>query len=204
MHEGHVVNAMLQDNERIIEGLMATTSADGATNISPMGPIVDEDLRSFRLRPYRTSRTYANLKRRGTGVFHVTDDVMILARGAIGKIDETPELLPCKAVDEKILANACRWYAVEVRQLDDSEERTDIIVDVVAEGRLRDFFGFNRAKHAVVEAAILATRVDFLPHADILQQYERLRVMVEKTGALVEHEAFNMLADFVRERTAVG
>ena len=37
-----------------------------------------------------------------------------------------------------------------------------IVADVVDSGRLRDFFGFNRAKHAVIEAAILATRIDFL------------------------------------------
>ena len=189
------------DNQRILEGIMTTTSVDGATNISPMGPIVDDSMRTLRLRPYRTSTTYANLKRRGTGVFHVTDDVMLLARGAIGAIEPAPELISCEAVNENILAGACRWYAVEVRTLDDREERTDIVVDVVAEGRLRDFFGLNRAKHAVVEAAILATRINFLSHADILKEYERLRVMVDKTGAKQEHQALEMLVAYVRDAT---
>ncbi len=176
---------------------MTTTSPGGETNISPMGPIVDDSMQTLRLRPYRTSTTYANLKRRGTGVFHVTDDVSLLARAAIGRVDPAPELLPCDAVDEKMLAGACRWYAVQVRTLDDSQERTDIVVDVVASGRLRDFFGINRAKHAVVEAAILATRVDFLPVEEILTDVERLQVLVDKTGAAEEHEAFDLLKAYV-------
>ncbi|REJ69706.1 MAG: DUF447 family protein [Planctomycetota bacterium] len=192
----------MQANQRILEGLMTTTSADGSANISPMGPIVDDSMGTLRLRPYRTSTTYANLKRRGTGVFHVTDDVLLLARAAVGAVDPPPELLPCPAVDEPMLAGACRWYAVRVRSLDDSQERTEIVVDVVDRGRLRDFFGLNRAKHAVVEAAILATRVEFLPHEEILADYERLRVMVEKTGAADEHAAFEFLLNYVQTATA--
>ena len=51
------------------------------------------------------------------------------------------------------------------------------MAETVAEGRRRDFFGLNRAKHAVVEAAILATRVPLLPleaiFADIQAAWRR-------------------------------
>ena len=53
---------------------------------------------------------------------------------------------------------------------------------MVGEGRVRDFFGFNRAQHAVLEAAILATRVGLLPAGEIFAQLERLRPLVAKTG----------------------
>ena len=56
-------------------------------------------------------------------------------------------------------------------------------------GRHRDFFGFNRAKHAVVEAAILATRTDFLPLAEIEAEYRKLAVLVDKTGGEAEHQS---------------
>jgi hypothetical protein len=70
-------------------------------------------------------------------------------------------------------------------------------VEVVHQGRLRDFFGFNRAKHAVVEAAILATRTDFLPLEDIEAEYRKLAVIVDKTGGPQEHEAFDYLCRHV-------
>jgi len=64
---------------------------------------------------------------------------------------------------------------------------------------LRDFFGFNRAKHAVVEAAILATRTAFLPLNQIEAEYEKLAVLVQKTGGEREHLAFALLQKHIAE-----
>jgi hypothetical protein len=188
----------------ILEGVMTTINANGTVNISPMGPRVDESLRQFVLRPYRTSTTYVNLKRTGHGIFHVTDDVGLLAQAAVGTPDPPPAMDPFveteagpKPVEGHILRGACRWYALRVGSLDDRQERTEIVCDVAEWGRLRDFFGFNRAKHAVVEAAILATRTEFLPADDVLGEFEKLRVMVEKTGGPSEHRAFEFLHRYV-------
>jgi hypothetical protein len=177
----------------ILEGIITTTNEDSSARISPMGPVVDEDMRRFVMRPYKTSTTYRNLKRTGHAVFHVTDDVELLAQSAVGTPDPLPKLQPAQAVQGWIISNACRWYALRVHALDDSQERTEIVCDVVDQGRLRDFFGFNRAKHAVVEAAILASRTKFLDARFILSEYERLEVLVEKTGGPAERRAFDFL-----------
>jgi hypothetical protein len=187
----------------ILEGIVTTLNEDGAPNVSPMGPIVDPAMTRLVLRPYQTSTTYRNLKRTGQGVFHVTDDVELLARAAIGLLDPLPELIRIKSVEGVILADACRWYAFRVRKLDDSRERTTIDCEVVNQGRLRDFFGFNRAKHAVVEAAILATRVSLLPAAEIRAEMARLAVPVEKTAGPRERAAFSLLRDYI-EQSSVG
>ena len=70
----------------ILEGIVTTLNDDATLNIAPMGPRVDAGvaLARFELRPYRSSTTYYNLKKRGEGVFHVTDDVLLLAQTAIG------------------------------------------------------------------------------------------------------------------------
>ena len=182
----------------ILEGIVTTLSADGRVNISPMGPLVDAAMRELVLRPYQTSTTYQNLKRTGQGVFHVTDDVWLLAQAAIGTPEPLPEMIPSEGVEGRILTAACRWYAFRVRELDDSRERTNIVAEVVASGRLRDFFGFNRGKHAVVEAAILATRIGILPIEQIRSELEKLKVLVEKTGGEQEHRAMAFLEQHVR------
>jgi hypothetical protein len=187
----------------ILEGIVTTINEDGTTNISPMGPIVEPDMRRFRLRPYRTSTTYANLKRTGHGVLHVTDDVLLLARAAIGSVEPEPPLLDSADEQCRVLADACRWYAFRVTTLDDDQERTDIAVEVTGSERLRDFFGLNRAKHAIVEAAILATRVAFLPAQQIAEEMGRLAVLVEKTGGPAEHEALELLQAYIRDATPV-
>ncbi len=183
----------------ILEGIVTTTNADGSPHIAPMGPRVEVSLSQFVLRPYQTSTTYRNLKRSGQAVFHVTDDVELLARAAVGVPDPLPPMEPAPNGQGWILSGACRWYALQTRTLDDSGERTEIVCDVVGQGRIRDFFGFNRAKHAVVEAAILATRTKFLTAEDVLGQCDRLRLPVDKTGGPAEHRAFEFLHKFVVE-----
>jgi hypothetical protein len=186
----------------IVEGLVTTLSPEGALNVAPMGPKIPADLSmgTFVLRPYRTSTTYRNLKAGGAGVFHVTDEVGLLARTAIGAaVEPPPDTLPAKAVEGRILADACRYYEFRPIVIDDADERTTILVETVAEGRLRDFLGFNRARHAVVEAAILATRTAFLPVAEILDEFRKLSIIVDKTGGAAEREAFDLLLAHVRE-----
>ena len=185
----------------ILEGIVTTVDTHGKVNIAPMGPRVDARMERLLLRPYQTSTTYQNLKARGEGVLHVTDDVWLLAQAAIGRLDVQPELVRTSVIDGWRLADCCRWYEFRVAALDDRQERTEIEVEVVATDRVRDFFGFNRAKHAVVEAAILATRVGILPREEIAAEMHRLAIPVEKTGGEPELRAFALLHDYVRAAT---
>jgi hypothetical protein len=183
----------------ILEGLVTTRDADGGVHVAPMGPVAEASMATLLLRPFRTSTTYANLARTRYGVFHVVDDVLLLAQAAIGRLEAVPETFPAVKVDGAVLADACRWYEFAVDDIDDSRERTEMPAHVVHVGRIRDFFGFNRARHAVVEAAILATRVHLLPRDDILNQLAALQPAVEKTGGPRERQAFELLRDCVLE-----
>ncbi|HVC92457.1 MAG TPA: DUF447 domain-containing protein [Pirellulales bacterium] len=181
----------------ILESLVTTLNDDSSLHVAPMGPRVEPDMRRIVLRPFQTATTFHNLKHRGQGVMHVTDDVELLARAAVGRVDPPPETLPAASVEGRILSGACRWYAFRVVSLDDSHERATIVADVVDWGAIRDFFGFNRAKHAVVEAAILATRTRILPADEIRADFRRLAKLVEKTGGPQEHRAFEFLRSYV-------
>jgi hypothetical protein len=181
----------------ILEGIVTTVAPEGTVNIAPMGPVVTPAMDRIVLRPYRTARTYRNLQAHGEGVLHVTDDVLLLARAAIGPVVPPPEVFAAGRVRGLVLADACRYYEFRVRSVDDRAERIALEADVLHCGRLRDFFGFNRAKHAVVEAAILATRTAFLPPDEIEAEYRKLAVLVEKTGGEQERAAFALLRDHV-------
>jgi hypothetical protein len=185
---------------KLLEGIVTTLDADGSPHIAPMGPIVDRSFGCLLLRPFRTSVTYQNLKRSGQGVLHVTDDAELIAQAAVGRLASLPPMRPAEAVKGIIISNACRWYAFRVESLDDREDRTAIVARVVDRGHLRDFFGFNRAKHAVIEAAILATRIGLLDDQMILGEFERLASPVSKTGGIEERRAFEFLRQFVHEK----
>lgn len=183
----------------ILEGIVTTQNLDGAVNVAPMGPEVAPEFITLVLRPFPTSTTCANLVRSGRGVFHVTDDVELLARAAVGRLAPLPRLEALPDQAGFYLPDACRWYAFQVRSIDRSEPRVRLECEVTGHGWTRDFLGFNRAKHAVVEAAILATRIALLPPAQVREEFRRLQVLVDKTAGPAERRAFDFLTEFVRE-----
>ena len=181
----------------VLEGIVTTVDADGRPHLAPMGPIVSDQVDRLWFRLYQTSNTYRNIKRTGVGVFHVTDDVELLARTAVDRLETFPAMAPARDVEGWIIEDACRWYAFRLESLDESTERSAGVARVVACGTRREFFGFNRAKHAVLEAAILATRVGILPAQEIGAEFARLAPMVRKTGGAAEVRTFAFLERFV-------
>ncbi|ADV63114.1 protein of unknown function DUF447 [Isosphaera pallida ATCC 43644] len=191
----------------IVEGLVTTRNEDGSPRIRPMGPkLVDDDPPSFNrfvLRPYRTSATYRNLIRDGQGVLHVVDDVLLLARALLEDWPNgPPPTRPAARIEGFILEHACRYFEFRLENSDPRAiERAELEVRTVASGELRPFLGLNRAMGAVVEAAVLASRVHLLPHQTISEGFERLAIPVEKTGGPREREAFDLLRRFVDSAT---
>jgi hypothetical protein len=181
----------------ILEGLVTTTNADGTPHLAPMGPRVEPDLQHFLLRPFATSNTYQNLLQHGEGVLHITDDALLVARAAVGAVNPMPTLRPAEEVRGWVLADACRFFEFKVTAIDTSEPRVKINCEVVHRGTHREFFGFNRAKHAVLEAAILATRLHLLPRDEVDAEFRKLRVVVDKTGGANELEAMRFLNEYV-------
>src|SRR5207244_1943356 len=128
--------ALTRGCRMILEGIVTTIAADGTVNIAPMGPAVDEAMQRFVLRPFRTAQTYRNLCAHGAGVLHVTDDVLLLARAALGAVEPAPPLLRAEHVRGWILPDACRYYEFRVSAIDEREERVRIEAEVVHTGRL--------------------------------------------------------------------
>ena len=184
----------------ILEGLVTTAAADGRLHVAAMGPWIDHGERAtgrltrLVLKPFATSQTAVNLVRERCGVFHVCDDVLLLARVVAGRLDEPPPSRPATAANGRVLLDACQAWEFAVDAIDDSRERFEITARVTAEHAGRPFLGFNRAAHAVVEAAILVTRVHLLGRDETQRRIEDLRVLVEKTGGPREEEAFALLA----------
>lgn len=180
----------------ILEGIVTTMNEAGDVNIAPMGPIVPEspatDWRSFILRPFKSSTTYANLNRTSQGVLHVTDDVLLIAQAVLG--NPSAATVPAVSIHGRRLADCCRFYEFEVEDWDESDDRTQLVVQVKHIGRVRDFFGFNRAMFAVLEAAILASRTHLLEAEYLREEMDRLQVRVEKTAGPRERQAFDLLA----------
>lgn len=180
----------------IIESIVTSMAADGGINFAPMG--VEWGESTIVLKPFLETTTFRNLSATRAAVVNITDDVMLFAQGAISS-PQFPST-PAAVVRGAVLEAACSWRELEVVSIDDTPPRSRIEARVVHRGQRREFIGFNRARLAVLEAAILATRTHLLPAEQIRADYERLQVIVDKTAGPREREAMALLTEYVRSR----
>ena len=182
----------------IVETIVTTVAGDGTVNCAPMGvewdPVVAGN--AIVLKPFLETTTYRNVLATRTAVVNLTDDVRVFARAAIS--NPHYPTVPAMVVRGVVLADCCSWREIEVRAIDSTPPRSRIETAVVHCGTRRDFIGFNRASHAVLEAAIYATRVHLLPRAFIESELARLQVIVDKTASARELEAMALLTEYVR------
>ena len=176
----------------IRETIVSTQNADGSTHLSPLGVHVDADS-SLTLLPFRPSRTLDNLSRSGEAVVNYTDDVRVFA-GCLTQHGDWP-LSACEHVAAKRLSDALAHVEVRVTLADDNETRPVFACDVIHEATHRPFLGFNRAQAAVIELAILVSRLHMLPMEKIVSEMEFLRTACEKTAGERERVAWGWLSD---------
>ena len=178
----------------ILETIVSTVDARGRVNFAPMGVVLEGE--SVLLRPFRTAVTWTNLAEVGEGVVNFTDSVLLFARCAVESC--LPPHRSARKVRGHVLEDVCSWKEFVVESKDLSEERGRFFGRVVHEERARDFTGFNRARHAVIEATILATRLHLLGRDRVLEEMSRLRPLIDKTAGPGEREAFEYLAEHAR------
>jgi hypothetical protein len=180
----------------ILETIVTTMNSQGAINFAPMG--VEWGDERIVLKPFLETTTFQNLRDTRAAVVNITDDAMLFAQGAIS----SPQFpyLPAQQVKGAVLDAACSWRELEVVGIDATPPRSRIDARVVHRGTRREFIGFNRARHAVLEAAILATRTHLLPREQIREEYARLQVIVDKTAGPREREAMELLTQYVQSR----
>ncbi|MGH7525567.1 MAG: DUF447 domain-containing protein [Gemmatimonadales bacterium] len=180
----------------IIETILTTMDPLGAINFAPMGVEWGEE--TIVIKPFLETTTFRNVSATRAAVLNLTDDAMLFAQGAISS-PQFPSL-PATVVRGAVLDAACSWRELEVVAMDDTPPRSRIETRVVHRGLRREFLGFSRARHAILEAAILATRTHLLPAEQIREEYARLQVIVDKTAGPREREAMAMLTEYVGSR----
>ena len=182
----------------IIETVVTTINPDRSVNCGAMG--VEWGEQRIVIKPYAGTRTLRNLRATGAAVVNLTDDILLFSQAALG--DPHPPTRPAASIDGAVLDDACSWREVSVEAIDDSSHRARVSTLVVGRGTRREFLGLNRARHAVLEASILASRLRLLAAEDIAAELRRLQVLVDKTAGPREREAMQYVTRHLR--AAVG
>ncbi len=184
----------------LIETVVTTTGRDGAVNCAAMGVRWGEDELVFW--PFDATRTLRNLRLHGEAVVHLTDDVLLFVEAALGH--PQPTMRPALHVDGWVIEDASSWREVAVTEIvagDDDLPRSRVRARVVASGTgSQPPLGLCRARHAAVEASIVASRVRWLGGDRVRAELERLQELVDKTAGPRERAAMDYVRRYVAER----
>jgi hypothetical protein len=185
----------------LIETVVTTTGSDGVANCAAMGVRWGDEELAFW--PFDAARTLRNLRVHGEAVVHLTDDVLLFVQAALG--DPHPPMRPASAIDGSVIEDANAWREVVVTEITSGSSelpRSMVRARVVASGTgNRQALGLCRARHAAVEASILASRLKWLGAEHVCAELDRLQELVDKTAGPRERAAMDYVRRHVAERT---
>jgi hypothetical protein len=189
------------EREPLIETVVTTTGPDGVVNCAAMGVRWGEDELVFW--PFDATRTLRNLRLHGEAVVHLTDDVLLFVQAALGH--PSPSMRPASRVSGSVIEDVNAWREVVVSEITPSPDevpRSRVRARVVASGTgTRQPLGLCRARHAAVEASILASRLKWLGAEHVQAELARLQELVDKTAGPRERAAMDYVRRHVAERT---
>ena len=175
----------------IRETIVTTVNAAGAVHIAPLGIIAEGD--GWIIAPFHPSTTLDNLRATPFAVANYTDDVRVFAGCLTGR-KEWP-IAASESVPVPRLADALAHAELAVTHVTEDAQRPRFHCRVVRLTSHAPFRGFNRAQAAVIEAAILASRLHMLPREKVESEMAYLEIAVGKTAAAAESEAWGWLRE---------
>jgi uncharacterized protein len=178
----------------IQEIIVTTRNEDGSTHIAPMG--IREENGLVIIAPFKPSATLENIQKNKTAVVNRIDDVRIFAGCLTGR-KEWP-LLPTEKIAGQRLEAALSHVELELDSFEDDELRPRFYLKPVLEVMHSAFKGFNRAQSAVLETAILVSRLHMLSEDKINQELEYLEIAIDKTAGENEKIAWQWLMDKIQ------
>jgi hypothetical protein len=182
----------------ILETIVTTRAPDGRTHIAPMGLREQEGL--MLLAPFRPSTTLEYILASRCAVVNATDDVRVFAGCITGRRDWT--LVPADRVPGVRLAGALAHTELALERVEEDGSRPRLLLRPVHHAIHAPFRGFNRAQAAVIEAAVLVSRLHLLPAEKIDIEVAYLGIAIEKTAGRAEREAWDWLMERIARHRA--
>ncbi len=184
----------------IRETIVTTLSPEGRPHVAPMGATPIDG--GWLLQPFRPSTTLENFLATRCGCVNFTDDARVFA-GCVTKRRPDWPTEPALAVPSVRLAGALAHDEVEVERIEDGDgQRPKLHCRTVHAANDRAFGGLNRAVAAVLEGAVLVSRLDMLPADKIDAEFGYLQIAIDKTAGPKEREAWGWLSDAVAAHRA--
>jgi len=177
----------------IYETVVTTVSPEGVVHVAPMGARYLDD--TVVLMPFKPSTTLDNIIRTGHAVLNTLTDVRVIAGCVTGR--KLWPTLPADHVPGVRLAVALGHAELRLSRHEDHPQRPVLHLARVHGASHGWFQGLNRAQAAVVEGAVLVSRLHLLPLDKIRAEMTYLQIAIDKTAGPLEQEAWGWLLDAV-------
>ncbi len=201
--------------EPIHETVVTTCDTNGRVHIAPMGVRYPDDA-TVVLMPFKPSTTLDNIVTTRAAVLNWITDVRVFAGCVTGRRDwptvaVEPARVPATNGPQADLARntpavrlACALGHVPLALADlhDDPQRPVLRMARGTAVTHAPFTGFVRAQSAVLEGAVLVSRLFMLDDAKVDREFEYLQIAIDKTAGAGELEAWQWLRDAVADHRA--
>jgi len=177
----------------IVETIITTRAKSGEVHIAPLGLIADGE--HWIIAPFKPSTTLDNLRENPCAVANHVDDVRVFAGCLTGR--KNWPLNRAEKVDGAVLKLAMTHWELKVENIEDDDVRPRFHCRAVYRAGHKPWAGFNRAQAAVLEAAVLVSRLKMLPKEKVESELEYLNIAISKTAGERELEAWGWLMEKV-------
>lgn len=183
----------------IFETIISTVNTSGEAHVTPFGIRIQDGY--VVISPYKPSTTLRNILTTEYAVLNLCDDVRVFAGALTGR--QPWQLLQADKVPGVRLADALVHKELRLVKVLDDLVRPQLFLEVLEERQHKPFQGFNRAQAAVIELAVLVSRLKRLPMDKIRQEMTYLQIAIDKTAGDRELEAWNWLLEAVNNHEAM-
>lgn len=185
-------------NDQIFETVVTSVDVAGRPHVAPMG--VRYQAGQVVLMPFKPSTTLDNILATGHAVLNLLTDTRIFAGCVTGRRDWPT--LPAQTIAGVRLANALGHVELSLLEHHDAVQRPVLHMARGFEASHAAFVGMNRAQAAVLEGAVLVSRLHLLSLEKIDAEMNYLQIAIDKTAGPAEHEAWGWLREAVQARRA--
>jgi hypothetical protein len=184
--------------DEIFETVVTTVNDAGRAHIAPMGVRYRDD--TVLLMPFKPSTTLDNITCTRAAVLNRVVDPRVFAGCVTGR-RQWPTL-PAQQGRGVRLAAALSHVELTLAEMSDDPQRPVLTMTRVHEVQYAAFAGFNRAQAAVIEGAVLVSRLHMLAPAKVESEMNYLQIAIDKTAGPETREAWSWLQEAVARHRA--
>ncbi len=175
----------------IFETVIISSDDRNVPHVTPFG--IRHEGERIVISPFKPSKTLDNIMTTKVATMNVTDDVRVFAGALTAK--QPWQLEPTDNIKGFRLQDCLMHVELTLSEVREDDVRPQLVMTQVKKQHHRDFSGFNRAQAAVIELAVLTSRLHMLPREKIQSELKYLQIAIDKTAGEKELEAWSWLTE---------